>query len=141
MKLSLYQKSDLQIVSVKQLQQLGKGLIFKISEKNSYDLVKCTLHYGRFECICPKTICIWTATSKFLGAARSYFVCHISPNFQISLIYVFIGCLQSVIVVIMVMENQNVSRTHPFPLLTQLLQIYDCSLQYFLRLLFFSDDL
>ena len=31
-------------------------------------------------------------TPKFLGTAEAYFVCHIGPNFQISLIYVFIGC-------------------------------------------------
>ena len=29
---------------------------------------------------------------KFLGMAKAYFVCHISPKFQISLIYAFIGC-------------------------------------------------
>ena len=29
----------------------------------------------------------------FLGTAEAYFVCHIDPNFQISLIYAFIGCL------------------------------------------------
>ena len=29
---------------------------------------------------------------KFLGTAEAYFVCHIGPIFQISLIYVFIGC-------------------------------------------------
>ena len=33
-----------------------------------------------------------TPTPKFLGMAEAYFVCHISPNFQISLIYAFIGC-------------------------------------------------
>ena len=33
---------------------------------------------------------------KFLGMAAAYFVCHIGPFFQISLIYAFIGCLQSV---------------------------------------------
>jgi hypothetical protein len=33
-----------------------------------------------------------TPTPKFLGTAKAYFVCHISPNFQISLIYAFIGC-------------------------------------------------
>ena len=33
-----------------------------------------------------------TPTPKFLGTAEAYFVCHISPNFQISLIYAFIGC-------------------------------------------------
>ena len=34
---------------------------------------------------------------KFLGTAKAYFVCHIGPIFQISLIYAFIGCPQSVI--------------------------------------------
>ena len=29
---------------------------------------------------------------KYLGTAKAYFVCHIGPNFQISLIYAFIGC-------------------------------------------------
>ena len=29
---------------------------------------------------------------KFLGIAEAYFVCHIGPKFQISLIYAFIGC-------------------------------------------------
>ena len=29
---------------------------------------------------------------KFLGTAEAYFVCHIGPLFQISLIYAFIGC-------------------------------------------------
>ena len=33
-----------------------------------------------------------TPTPKFLVTAEAYFVCH-CPNFQISLIYVFIGCL------------------------------------------------
>ena len=33
-----------------------------------------------------------TPTLKFLGTAEAYFVCHIGPNFQISLIYAFIGC-------------------------------------------------
>ena len=33
-----------------------------------------------------------TLTPKFLGTAEAYFVCHIGPNFQISLIYAFIGC-------------------------------------------------
>ena len=37
-----------------------------------------------------------TPTPKFLGTAEAYFVCHMSPNFQISLIYAFIGCPQSV---------------------------------------------
>ena len=39
----------------------------------------------------------FTPTPKFLGTAKAYFVCHIGPIFQISLIYAFIGCPQSVI--------------------------------------------
>ena len=35
--------------------------------------------------------------TKFLGMAEAYFVCHIGPKFQISLIYAFIGCPQSVV--------------------------------------------
>ena len=38
----------------------------------------------------------FTPTPKFLGMAAVYFVCHIGPIFQISLIYAFIGCPQSV---------------------------------------------
>ena len=34
---------------------------------------------------------------KFLGTAEAYFVCHIGSIFQISLIYAFIGCPQSVL--------------------------------------------
>ena len=30
--------------------------------------------------------------AKFLGKAEAYFVCHIGPILQISLIYAFIGC-------------------------------------------------
>ena len=33
-----------------------------------------------------------TPTPKFSGTAEAYFVCHIGPNFRISLIYAFIGC-------------------------------------------------
>ena len=33
-----------------------------------------------------------TPTLKFLGTTEAYFVCHMGPNFQISLIYAFIGC-------------------------------------------------
>ena len=33
---------------------------------------------------------------KFFSTAEAYFVCHISPIFQIFLIYAFIGCPQSV---------------------------------------------
>ena len=34
----------------------------------------------------------FTPTTKFLGTTEAYFVCHIGPIFQISLIYAFIGC-------------------------------------------------
>ena len=37
-----------------------------------------------------------TPTPKFLGTAKAYFVCHTTPNFQIFLIYAYIGCPQSV---------------------------------------------
>ena len=33
-----------------------------------------------------------TPTPKFLDTAEAYFVYPIGPNFQISLIYAFIGC-------------------------------------------------
>ena len=33
---------------------------------------------------------------KFIGTAEAYFVCHIGPKFQVSLIYAFIGCPLSV---------------------------------------------
>ena len=39
----------------------------------------------------------FTPTPKFLGMLAAYFVCHIGPIFQISLIYAFIGCPQSVL--------------------------------------------
>ena len=29
---------------------------------------------------------------KFIGIDEAYFVCHIGPKFQMSLIYAFIGC-------------------------------------------------
>ena len=32
-----------------------------------------------------------TPIPKFLGTSEAYFVCHIGPNFQISLIYASIG--------------------------------------------------
>ena len=35
-------------------------------------------------------------TPKFLGTAKAYFVCHIGPNFQVSLNYAFIAlCVRS----------------------------------------------
>ena len=36
------------------------------------------------------------SNSKFLGTTEAYFVRHIGPNFQISMIYAFIGCPSSV---------------------------------------------
>ena len=33
-----------------------------------------------------------TPNPKFLGTAEAYLVCHIGPNFQISLINAFVGC-------------------------------------------------
>ena len=32
------------------------------------------------------------STPKFLGTVEAYFVCHIGPEFHVSLIYAFIGC-------------------------------------------------
>ena len=37
---------------------------------------------------------------KFIGTAEAYFVCHISPKFQVSLIYALIGCPYSVLIII-----------------------------------------
>ena len=45
--------------------------------------------------------------SKFIGMAEAYFVFHISPKFQVSLIYTFIGCPQSVIIPIKVRNLPN----------------------------------
>ena len=39
--------------------------------------------------------------SQIFRQAEEYFVCHIGPNFQISLIYAFIGCPQSVAILYM----------------------------------------
>ena len=54
---------------------------------------KLPIDYGRLERKSPslngrKA----TPTPKFLGMAEAYFVCHIGPIFQVSLIYAFIGC-------------------------------------------------
>ena len=56
---------------------------------------KCILNHGL---LTPRDEIAFTArqkftlTPKFLGTAETYFVYHISPIFQISLIYAFIGC-------------------------------------------------
>ena len=39
-------------------------------------------------------------TPKFIGTPEAYFVCHISPKFQDSLIYALIGCPYSVLIII-----------------------------------------
>jgi hypothetical protein len=49
---------------------------------------------------------------KFLGTAEAYFVCHIGPSFQISLIYAFTGCPQSVPVTIYIL-NPTCRLSHP----------------------------
>ena len=41
-----------------------------------------------------------TPTPKFVSTDEAYFVCHIGPSFQISLIYAFIGCPYSVVNII-----------------------------------------
>ena len=33
-----------------------------------------------------------TPNPKFLSMTEAYFVCHIGPNFQISMLYAFIAC-------------------------------------------------
>ena len=52
--------------------------------------VTCTFLYARTTVFTaqPKS----NPNPKFLDLAEAYFVCHIGPNFQISLIYAFIGC-------------------------------------------------
>ena len=51
---------------------------------------------------------------KFLGMAEANFVCHIGPNFQISFIYAFIGCPQSVTT-----HNQLLTTTFMFHKIAQ----------------------
>ena len=52
--------------------------------------------YTDFGCPVRKS----SPTPKFLGTAEAYLVCDISPNFQISLIYAFIGYPWSIIFII-----------------------------------------
>ena len=55
---------------------------------------------------------------KFLGTAKEYFVCRISPNFQISSIYAFTWCPYSVhksmkkevVLILNLMEKWNESK-------------------------------
>ena len=68
-----------------------------ISYQNTYitnfEVIHTTTDYGRQERKKPSLHGRkFTPTPKFLGTAEAYFVCHIGPNFQISLIYAFIGC-------------------------------------------------
>ena len=48
---------------------------------------------------------------KFLGTAKGYFVCRIGPNFQISLLYAFTGCPQSVLLGIKLGKKKHVTKT------------------------------
>ena len=55
--------------------------------------IQATTDYGRLARKSPSLHSRkLTPTPKFLGIAEAYFVCHIGPIFQISLIYAFIGC-------------------------------------------------
>ena len=60
---------------------------------------KVSLHIGTFmdyRCQVSKLPSLHGQKSnpnpKFIGMAEAYFVCHIGPKFQVSLIYAFIGC-------------------------------------------------
>ena len=54
---------------------------------------------------------------KCFGTAKAYFVCHIGPIFQISLIFALIGCPQSVIFSKAKEQSQSKSQS-PSPLFT-----------------------
>ena len=56
-----------------------------------------------------------TPTPKFLGTAEAYFVCHIGPNFQISLICTFIGCPWSVATTVTEAVSQAYEDLHKSP--------------------------
>ena len=68
-----------------------------ISESTDYGRPErkqqCPFTYGKQSSLHGRK---FTPTPKFLGTAKVYCVCHIGPIFQISLIYAFIGCPQSV---------------------------------------------
>ena len=56
-----------------------------------------------------------TPTPKFLGTAEAYYVCHIGPNFQISLIYAFIGCPQSVALIQSSTSDHTITKINQLP--------------------------
>ena len=58
----------------------------------------------------------FTPTPKFLGTAKAYFVCQIGPIFQISLIYVFIGCPQSMLYIHQNTSIKFIFSFAPFPI-------------------------
>ena len=72
---------------------LQEALQFCILKNRTLVVMICSMDYG---CPVRKSPSLHgrksTPTPKFLGTAEAYFVCHIGPNFQISLIYAFIGC-------------------------------------------------
>ena len=76
------------------LHQIEKSLEITVSYQIEKSLeMTVSTDYGRPERKKP-SLHGWkfTPTPKFLGTAKAYFVCHIGPNFQITLIYAFIGC-------------------------------------------------
>jgi hypothetical protein len=81
------------LVTEVQIAQIGwKQPILDISPNNLNGLATAT-DYGRLGRKL-RSLHGWKSTPipKFLGTAEAYFVCHIDPNYQISLIYASIGC-------------------------------------------------
>ena len=68
-------------------------LSFKIRQSKYLLTVLLVTDYGRPERKYPSLHRRkFNPNPKFLGMAAAYFVCHIGPIFQVSLIYAFIGC-------------------------------------------------
>ena len=65
-------------------------------EKNQNSKIQVTFMITDYGRLVRKSLSLHgrksTPTPKILGTAEAYFVCHIGHNFQISLIYAFIGC-------------------------------------------------
>ena len=75
-------------------QKLRQKGVLNDDEYSSQDLdwiLICTLAKKR-SIFQQRPHCTNHPNPKFLGTAAAYFVCHIGPIFQISLIYAFIGC-------------------------------------------------
>ena len=77
---------------------LGLGLNFRPCSEDFFlslfKLIPCPTDYGHPERKKPSLHGRkFNPNPKFLGMAEGYFVCHIGPIFQISLIYAFIGRL------------------------------------------------